>query len=242
MKPVDIAVIVTFHAEKLAAHQSLGSILRSCNHAESLGATTSLVLALDSVDPQTDRVVRTRAGLRPQDLLLDLAFKDVSLSRNCAVQESNSSFVAMLDGDDQVSTNWLAASLLRSSNAAAMSIVHPQVVVTFGAAAQYREQPDQSVKGVDEQGLLVTNYWNVCAFARREAFVTIPYVSTESDGMGFGFEDWHWNCETLAAGYTHLVAPGTVYFERRKDSGSLNHLHQKRGAVIRPSKLFRQSW
>lgn len=241
MKPVDIVVVVTFHAEGLIAHRSLNSIFRSCRQAETLGITTTLIAAVDDADARTQNVVRFHPGLRSCDRVIDLSFGDVSLSRNFAVQESESTYIAIVDGDDLVSSNWFAAALYRARMVKAPSVIHPQVVVTFGLISQFCAQPDQSQVELDEMGLLVVNPWNVCAFGKREVFVSIPYTSTGSRNGGFGYEDWHWNCETLAAGYNHLIAPHTAYFERRKPSGSLNRLHRSTGAVIRSSTLFRKS-
>lgn len=236
MKLVDITAVVTFHNEGLMAHRSLVSIFRCCQHAELAGLTTRIVATLDNADPETRRVIRRHPCLRPHDKVIDLSFGDISLSRNHAIQESESRCVGIFDGDDHISQNWLAAALRRLDEAGRLSIVRPQLVITFDATSQLREQPDQSCVKLDVRGLLATNFWNVCAVATRDTFLAIPYVSTGTGG--FGFEDWHWNCETIAAGYQHVTAPRTIYFERHKRSGSLNRMHQSAGAVIRSSKLF----
>lgn len=223
------------------AHRSLSSILDSCLHAEAVaGVTTCLVATLDCADAETLRVVRQHPGLRAGDLVIELSHGDVALSRNHAIQVSSSRYVTILDGDDYVSANWFVAAMQRLAAARGRAVIHPQVVVTFGVATGYREQPDQSAIRLDASSLLVVNFWNVCVFAERNVFLETPYVSTRSRCGGYGYEDWHWNCETIAAGYQHLTAPETVYFERRKSAGSLNRQHQSAGAVVRPSKLFRR--
>lgn len=240
MNPVDITVAVTFHREGLMAHRSLSTALESCLHVEAIaGVTTRLVATLDCADTETRRVVRQHPGLRKEDLVIELSHGDVALSRNHAIQSSPSGYVTVLDGDDHVSVNWLVAARQRLAEAHGKAVVHPQVVITFGATTGYREQIDQFATGLDVSSLLAVNFWNVCAFAERSTFLETPYVSTRSKCGGYGYEDWHWNCETIASGYQHLTAPRTVYFERRKSSGSLNRLHQSAGAVVRPSKLFR---
>lgn len=237
MKPVDITAVVTFHHERLMAHRSLTSLLRCCKHAEATGLTTRIVATLDEADPETRRVVQDHPGLRSQDEVIELSFGDVSRSRNHAIQKSESRCIGIFDGDDYVSENWLSAASQRLQEMHESSIVHPQMVISFGAKAQFRKQPDQSVDRLDKRGMLTTNFWNVCSLASRDTFLLVPYVATGNDG--FGFEDWHWNCETVAAGYCHVTAPHTVYFERHKRSDSLNQLHQASGAVIRSSRLFR---
>ena len=222
------------------AHRSLGSIIRCCRHAELLGITTQVFAVLDDADEETQRVIHEHPALRQQDQTFDLSFGDVALSRNYAIRESKSKYVAIIDGDDHVSTNWLGAAFLRATKAGGASIVHPQTIISFGATSIVRYQPDQIIEKIDKARLLVSNLWNICAFGRREIFIDVPYISTGKKDSGFGFEDWHWNCETVASGYLHVTALRTVYFERHKSSGSLNRVHQQAGAVIRSSRLFRQ--
>lgn len=236
MRSVDVTAVVTFHREGLIAHRSLTSILRSCKHAETQGITTRIVATLDNADSETRRVVTQHPGLRSDDVVADLSFSDVAASRNYAIQIGESRYISIFDGDDQVSANWLEAALHRLDEMVEPSIIHPQMVITFDVATQFREQPDQSIVEFDRKNLLVTNFWNVCSFASKDVFLSHPYESAVQ--AGFGFEDWHWNCETVAAGYKHLTAPRTVYFERRKQYGSLNNAHQLAGAVILPSRLF----
>lgn len=238
MKPVDITAVITFHREGLLAYRSLVSILKCCQYAQSAGITAKIIATLDDADSETRRVVQQHPDLSPRDRVIDLMFDDVSLSRNYAIQECESKWIGIFDGDDHVSENWLAGAMHRLEQTDKPSIVHPQLVITFDSVSQFREQPDQSLVKLDKRGLLVTNFWNVCSFAARDDYLAVPYVSTGSDG--FGFEDWHWNCEVIAAGYQHLTAPETVYFERQKKFGSLNRSHQSNGAVIRSSRLFRQ--
>lgn len=239
MRTVDITAVVTFHREGLMAHHALGSVLRCCEYAELQGITTRVVATLDEQDSETRRVVQSHPMLRSQDEVHMLSYGDVALSRNRAVQGARSRYVAIFDGDDQISTNWLSAALAQAVDSGETAIVHPRMVVTFGAKVSLREQPDQPVEGFERSVLLGTNLWNVCAFALAGTFLAVPYVSTGKRDSGFGFEDWHWNCETVAAGYKHLTAPRTAYFERRKHLDSLNLAHQLAGAVIRPSRLFR---
>lgn len=220
------------------AHRSLTSVVKCCQCAQLAGMTTRIVATLDDADSETQRVIQQHPGLCPNDKIIELSFGDVALSRNHAIQESGSKYIGIFDGDDHVSRNWLAAAMHRVVHMDGPSIIHPRLVITFGAITQFREQPDQSRLESDERGLLTTNFWNVCSFAARDTYITTPYVPVGK--RGFGFEDWHWNCETVAAGFRHVTAPKTVYFERHKKFGSVNLSHRSSGAVIRSSKLFRQ--
>lgn len=239
MKPVDITAVVTFHREGLMAHRSLTSVVKCCQYAQLAGMTTRIVATLDDADLGTKRVIQRHPGLGPNDEVIELSLGDAALSRNHAIRESDSRYISIFDGDDCVSRNWLAAAMYKAVRMDGPSIIHPRLVIAFGAITQFRKQPDQSRSEVDERGLLMTNFWNVCSFADRDTYVAIPYVPVGKGG--FGFEDWHWNCETVAAGFQHVTAPKTVYFERHKKFGSVNLSHQLTGAVVRSSNLFRRA-
>jgi len=58
---------------------------------------------------------------------------------------------------------------------------------------------------------------------------------------GYAFEDWQWNNETLEAGYVHRVVRDTVHFKRRR-AGSQHSEAQRRGVLVRPTKVFGYAW
>ena len=57
-------------------------------------------------------------------------------------------------------------------------------------------------------GLAIENYWTALSFAAREIYLHHRYPSTDLE-LGFGFEDWAWNMETIDAGVLHKIVPGT---------------------------------
>jgi hypothetical protein len=73
---------------------------------------------------------------------------------------------------------------------------------------------------------------------RKDIFLRHPYGEETTGGPGFGFEDWHWNCQTLAEGIEHHVVPNTVHFLRMKKAGSNFRYHVGTSRIVRPSRLF----
>jgi hypothetical protein len=136
------------------------------------------------------------------------------------------------------SENWLLEAVRSVRENGPSTIVHPQWMIAFGTWDAYWEQLDQTDPRFLPETLVSMNHWNACALARREVFAACPYVLARVGQSGFGFEDWHWNCETMAHGYVHRVAPQTFRLERRKAEGSLNVAHQQHAALVRPSTFF----
>jgi len=110
--------------------------------------------------------------------------------------------------------------------------------VTFEAETALWWQTSSDEATFDSACMLVTNPWNACSFASREVYLQTPYARARPGESGFGFEDWHWNCETLSKGNAHLVVPDTVHYVRKKSSGSLNNAHSSQDALIPPTSLF----
>ncbi len=234
----EVSAVITFHREGLLAHTTLLSIERCRIEAEKEGSTVELVITLDNADVETERIVRGHPVLRPSDRVLPVSFRDLSTCRNHAVEHAGGNYIAIFDGDDYFSKNWLTQCLSLIKREGDSRIYHPALMVAFDAWNAYWYQIDQLDPNYQNDSLLSMNYWNACAFAARKTFIQCPYAVSRVGEAGFGYEDWHWNCETIAEGYVHRAAEKTIRFERRKSTGSLNVAHQGASAVVRPSKFF----
>lgn len=233
-----VSAIITFHREGVLGHPTLLSIERCRQHAEARGITVEFVITLDNADDETRRVVTTHPAIRPCDRIHEVSFRDLSSCRNFAIGEARGRYIGTFDGDDFFSRNWITRCVELIREQGEHVILHPEMMLAFGGWNAYWWQVDQLGEYYRRGALLTTNYWNACAFAVRDVFDRCPYDVSRVGEAGFGFEDWHWNCETIAAGYVHRTAPRTVRFERRKEGGSLNVAHQMAGAVIRPTRFF----
>lgn len=234
----EVSAVVTFHGEGLLAHSTLYSIERCRVWAENMGISVELVITLDNADPETRRVVKEHPVLRDSDQVHEVSYRDLSTCRNHAVAHARGSYIGTFDGDDYFSENWIERCVNLIKVEGEENIFHPEVTVAFGSWNAFWWQIDQLDEYYRPGALLTINYWNACAFASKSVFEVCPYHVSRVGEAGFGFEDWHWNCETIANGFLHRVARGTARFERRKQGGSLNVAHQQAGALIRPSTFF----
>jgi len=233
-----ITAVVTFHRERELAVPTLYSIERMRRFAERQGLRVELSMTLDGDDAQTEAAITSHPILREGDVLHRVHLYDLSLCRNHAIERARGDFIATLDGDDLFSENWLADAVQTIRNFGEKTIAHPQWMFAFGTWHAFWEQIDQTDQRFMPETLVVLNHWNACSVARREAFIKHPYAYARAGETGFGFEDWHWNCETIAHGYVHRVVPKTFRLERRKAEGSLNVAHQSHAAILRPSAFF----
>ncbi len=233
---VDISCVVTFHAEGLLAHKTLASIARAIRFVSDASIKVELVVVADRANQETLSYLERCKWLPAGTRILHTEHGDPGLARNEGIQAACGEYVAILDGDDLYSQDWLLEAL-RLNRTNPSFVVHPDYNIYFGAERTISRHPDQRDASFRSWQLLTENAWTALCFARREVFITKSYAPTPPSS-GFGYEDWHWNCDAIAAGLIHVVAPGTAHFIRLKSSGSRNAEALERGRVIRHSSLF----
>lgn len=234
----DVSVVITFHREGLLAHKSLLSLGRCRAEAERSGISLEVIATLDLPSAETERVVRTFDLPGKPDLVLALDQGDLGHARNIAILAARGRWILICDGDDYLSENFILRCVQCAKEQHQSAIWHPDLVLFFGGWHAISQQSASDDPGFDPACMLTCNPWNSCSFAQRSIYVDTPYVVARPGESGFGFEDWHWNCETIALGIPHLIARKTVHYVRRKRHGSLNAAHSDNHALIPRSRLF----
>jgi glycosyltransferase involved in cell wall biosynthesis len=230
---LDLSIIVTAHNEGLIAHKTLLSIedaLKLLPRA----LTYEIVISVDNGDDTTLAYARQYAAQHESTRVLEASFKDLSASRNNAVQHARGAYIAFIDADDLMSENWLATAYELAQTRPG-TIIHPEYSITFGDDNLIWRKRDSENKTFDTLCLIDNNLWDSPCFAPRSIFEQTPY---EPNGNGFGYEDKLFNTQTLAKDIPHLVAPQTLIFVRRKIEGSMLRGASSNMATIAPTPLF----
>lgn len=234
----ELSAVVTFHREGILAHAALRSYMLARNVALRAGIAMEMILVLDKADAETVSMVRGHPDLSGDELIHEVSLGDAALARNMGIQNANGAYVCTLDGDDLISRDYFLKHVEFARQAGHRVILHSEMVISFGVNSLFSWQIDQQTMPFSTDMLISVNPWVSAVFARREVFEDVPYVACFPRQTGFGYEDWHWSCATSAAGYEHRVVPGTAYFYRLKDSGSINTISNSIGVVMPPSQLF----
>lgn len=233
-----ISVVITFHNEGAYAHRTLNGLELMCRSAAEHDLQVELLCALDNADPLTAEIVSQHPLVSRQGQCLEMRHGDVGSSRNHAIDQATGDYIAILDGDDLYSPRWLALAYDRCRQFEWPVIVHPERIVSFGILKGMATVFDTTCGDLNEISPLTANRWIVTSFAPRAVYQCLPYTATDTGRTGFGFEDWHWNCETLAAGLHHVTAAETaLFYRRRPDSMVMQQLAHR--AIIRPTALAR---
>jgi glycosyltransferase involved in cell wall biosynthesis len=232
----DVSCVVPLHSEGLIAHKTMRSINRAARCAEQFGLSVEIVFVLDRPTPETKCYVETSPVIHPASKLIWANFGDAGLARNLGVQHADGEYIAIHDGDDLSSENWLlrAHELNRLDR---RYVIHPEITIGFDQKNYVVYHPDQRRRNFAGVDIVFENYWPYICFSHRETFLEVPYTATPKSS-GFGYEDWHWNCEVVARGFIHTIALGTVFFNRLKETGSRFTEHNTRNTLIPHTALL----
>jgi len=206
---MDITVSLQFHSEGWLAHPTLRALHRVVQHAERSGKQVEVLATLDGArDDVLRRIVKEWSGRFRAFDVHEVELGDPALCRNFVVQRARGRFIAPHDGDNLYGEDWLsrAHDLVRETPRA---IAHPELIWVFQGF--YAVWVQEAV--AHRADLLATNPWDTVCLAAREVFEQVPYRAATP---AFAYEDWAWNCDTIAAGFEHVFVPGTIVAKRQK--------------------------
>lgn len=223
MAVLDISVILTFHNEGVVAHKTFLALRRMLDRLDEEGISYEIIAHIDNGDLETKKYIR-RARKKWELKVYENSFGEPSQSRNFAISKAGGKYVCLMDGDDLFSENWLLCAYRIQENSKDNVILHPECNMTFGLDEQPRlwRMTDSFDIETDTLILFGRNRWCSGTFLRRDLALRYPYK--KSVGC-YGFEDWHYNCETRANGVKHNIVPGSTLFYRvRKGSTYSKHV------------------
>lgn len=231
-KNTEFSLVITAHSEGLLAHKTMLSVYAALKNMPA-ECNYEIIISIDNGDAVT-KTYFERYKVKPGHTVVEVDFKDLSASRNNAVNLAKGELVAFLDADDLVSSNWFKEALALS-HANENAIIHPEYSVTFDEYNLIWKKRNSGNLTTDTLCLVDNNIWDSPLLTKKSVLIEHPYHPL---GSGIGYEDKHFNCQTLAHDIPHLVATDTVLFVRRKSDGSL--LTQSTGSrvTVAPTDLL----
>lgn len=230
---IDISVILTGHREGVIAGATAKSAREAIAEAQkALGLRIEVIVVLDRSNAATRAVLA--AGFSGTAHILETDEGDPGQARNHGIAAARGTCATFLDGDDLWSRNWLIEAW-NQIKARPDSVAHSACNITFGREHNLWWHIDSEGPFYDPQYLDWGNYWDAMSFARTEIYRAHPFRRNNLK-LGFGHEDWHWNCLTIAAGIAHKPVPQTIHFKRRR-TGSQMSLVMQSGSVQWPLNI-----
>jgi len=232
----DVSLIINAHKEGRLLHPTMKSAMAAVSCAQANNLNIELIVVVDTPDPETRDFCKTR--LPEQTRLIEVAHRDPGLARNAGVFAASGSYIAFLDGDDLIGENWLHRAYEQIVAEQKQVVLHPNYVIYFeGDNAVWKLIDQDSL--TFETTLLEHNLWPSASMGRRDTFLDVPFRATDLKN-GFGYEDWLFNCDSIARGIIHRTVADTVLCIRKKsNAASQNAQAIGNNCVIAESELFR---
>ena len=213
----DVTIIVNAHKEYILLYKTLMSVSTAKRFAEKNGLLVEVIIVLDSPDDYMRDLVQnySRNAELGVNRVIEISVGSLGVARNIGVENAQGSYLGFMDGDDLCSEGWIY-KCYEACMANTNYIAHSEVCLFFEKDPHWWFHTDQREDGFDVKQLLVHNYWIALSFASKEIYEKVPYHPF-NPGSGLGFEDWHWNCETVKYGYKHIAVKGTIHYIRKKE-------------------------
>jgi len=210
----NVTAVMMAHGEGALSAVSYNNLQSVAKFAIDANVSVEKVVVLDRPDNKTARIFQSLSDSSVR--VVETDFGDQGKVRNFIAEHSQGETIAFLDGDDMWSDNWLLESWrFMKQDSRENLIMHPEFNWFFGGTASVLVNVDQESEFYQADFLRHANYWDAMCMARRQTHLDIPYCDRRIKD-GFAFEDWHWNCETIVAGYIHKTVANTIHFKRRR--------------------------
>lgn len=232
-----LTVVLTAHKEGMILYRVLRAWQRTRSFAHQAGLPTRLIVALDQADHTTRRIVVNHQLDLWIDQIIVTNHGDPGLARNTAIAAVLTPYVAIGDGDDLPSENWLVEGLARlKKSGSAKAAIHPELMVHFDQKRYWYRQVDQTDPTCDLRQLIYHHYWSSAIITSTKLLRDNPYLPA-AIGSGFGHEDWEWNSRLITRGGTHYIAKNTIRFYRHKQKDSVCKGHDQYGELTLPNEF-----
>lgn len=236
----DVSVCITLHKENSLAQRTLINVDHQIKYAQSRGVAVEVLLHLDRPNSTTRRLARGFNSFSCMVHTYENSFGDPGLSRNFLIKKANGKYLAFIDADDYFTQDWLWLAWQRAKKVKKPSVFSPEKCIYFnedGIQLIHRLWQSNDLNFYSANAI-VSNPILSANFVHNEIYKSIKY---RPNSQHYGYEDWRWNLDILAAGYKILTVPKTIFFYRLKKNGSVNLNSHKESKTVGKSLFFKPS-
>jgi glycosyltransferase involved in cell wall biosynthesis len=210
----DITVVLNVHDDAKYLRRTLLSLQECAAYASQFGVATELLVVIDRGSRGTRNWLKDYSSQSFASVaMIKVDNGDLALSRNDGMAHATGEFLMTADADDLVSFNTIADAVKSfRENDLRKSVIVPNYVYSFGDDFYLRVCMPLGVTNL-------LSFFDFHPYSSRfigrttelRNFNFVPHRAKD----GLAFEDWHFNCELLAAGFDFVVGKDTILFYRR---------------------------
>jgi glycosyltransferase involved in cell wall biosynthesis len=234
--PIDITLILNVHREHALLTRTLRSLEEAATYAQQQKISLELLIVLDRTDAPTRELVSRARPLGFDDVrVIEVDNGSLGPSRNSGAAQAMGEWLFLQDADDLLSFNALAGLYQSAMRWGPRSIHICDTLVSFGEACHVASYLDSDV--VSPIALVDTHPYVSRILCHRTLIEAQPFSDLRLT-RGYAYEDWLFNSNALASGYSIRVAENTVFFYRQRLDGLMRQATAISTRQIPPSLLF----
>jgi glycosyltransferase involved in cell wall biosynthesis len=236
MSGLDISIVLTLHREGKYLPRTLMSLSEAAVFATRAGLSLECVAVFDKSDALTRGAFAcTRLEGLAAVQTIDAENGCVSRSRNDGCAAVRGKYTFILDGDDLISYSIFPRMLRDAERFGPKTILTPKFLFGFGRSffsVEYFDSDD-----IHAEDMVFQHLFNSRIFAHNTLFRSLSYEPVAHRG-GHAFEDWHFNCQAMARGYSFRTVEQTAWFYRQRLDSRNHEAEAITTRQILPSELF----
>lgn len=232
----DVSIILNLHNEARYLKRTMLSLEEAVRYARQFDITFEIVVVLDNADKATTalaeaydysvfdavQVIRVRNG-------------SLGLSRNDGIRVSHGEYIATADADDLVAFDYFHKIFWTAVHSGGRSIVFPEYYIGFGS--KHYVWKFWSHEYIGNAAFYDGHPYVSRVIFHRDLFTNVKFADA-SVKSGYAYEDWHFNCECIAAGYPIEVAKNAVLFYRQRPGSLLQRANSETSRLTPRSRFF----
>lgn len=249
MSNIDVTINITIHNEGEFLYKTYKSISRAVvelklNHED---VVVQVNAGLDKADSITSKIERKYRHLLSKVVDIycnyNLEFGDPALARNYLVKKSTGKYIAMFDGDDLISYNYLNDAYEMAVGNNEPSLYSAAFVMNFNRNGCW-PWPIFRILGSNDADFLPTSLYEYNPYPNQlfgDAEIFHKYLY-KSSADAYKYEDFSWLLSVLADGYAVNVVPETIFFYRQKNNGVNAVIGNDDTRIIAPVKYYQPDY
>ena len=232
----DVSIILTAHNEARYLNRTIKSLEDAVRFARLFDITCEIIVVLDNADDPTKKLIeKYDFGVFDGNRHLYTNNGAPGKSRNSGISASKGDYITTLDADDLIAFDFIQKLYMTARSVGRRFIVFPEYCFGFGRMCYvYKINGPEIVKNAS---IFEMHPYVARIMFPRELFEVVQNADISTKN-GYAHEDWHFNSQCLAAGYSVAIAHDATFFYRERDGSMRRRFDSETSGLIPKSRFF----